>query len=143
MTKPRSTRPADTRARAARVAAVAKRIEKGTPVNHACALESVSRAAFYEWIAEDAELATVIAKAKAVAGEREREKLEHLITKDKRAANVQLHYLQTRFPDEYPIAKQRVEATGKDDGPVRHAVALTIEQALAGARDGAIPGENE
>lgn len=135
--------PSDARARARNVAAIAKRIAGGTAINHACALEGVPRSSFYEWIGEDAEFALVIDRARAKDAERRRREIEVHARKGNKGANVLLHLLERAHPGEWSEPPKRLQHEGHDGGPVKAAIALSVEQALAGARDGSIPGEGE
>lgn len=98
------------------VAAIAKRVERGTHINHACALERVARSAVYRWIEEDESLMAVLEYARAVAAENQRETLEALIAEGSKTAGVQLHYMERSHPREFAPAKQTVEHLGSGGG---------------------------
>jgi hypothetical protein len=125
----------DTRARAELVAAVCARIRDGAPINHACALEGVTRSVFYEWRDKDPEVARQLAAARAVAAEEMRVELRGLIKTGSRGAAPMLHLMERQHPDEYAPPPKRVEQTGKDGGPQEHVVRdgqpKTREEALA------------
>ncbi len=117
--KPDDIRISDTRARARRVAT---HVRSGTPINHACALERVPRASFYEWMAQDPQIALDVGEARAVAAEAARRVVLAVALgegEEGANANVLLHLLERAHPDEYAPPKQRVETTGADGGPQR------------------------
>lgn len=138
--KPGSVEP---RARARKIGAVAKRIATGTAIKHACALEGLPCSTFYLWVGEDAELALVVDRARAKDAERRRREIEVHARKGNKGANVLLHLLERAHPGEWSEPPKRLQHEGHDGGPVKAAIALSVEQALAGARDGSIPGEGE
>lgn len=111
MPKQRPGARKDTRRRGPRaiVEAIAKRVMKGTHINHACALEKVARSAVYVWCEDDDELMAILEHARAVAGEKRRALLEQLIAKGAKTASVQLAYMERSHPREFAPEKQAVE----------------------------------
>jgi hypothetical protein len=134
------TRPTDhahSRAREA-LDAICERLREGTPINHACALEGVPRRSFYDLMEASEESRLAVDAARAYGAEQYRRDLVDIVTtggKSERSnGNVLLHLMERLYPDEYRPAPQRVENSGPDGGAQRHEVAVTIEQASAGAR---------
>lgn len=137
MTTPKNAKPpgatsshGDTRTRGEKVNAVCQRIRKGTAINHACAIERVTRSAFYEWLEKDEEIAAQVGEARAHAAELLRRRIVRVALghAPKGAnANALLHLLERGHPDEYSPPKTRVETTGANGGPVRYEGKLEIE----------------
>lgn len=93
------------------VAAICKRIEAGTPVSHAAALEWCPKQRLYEWMASDDAIAAQVRCAQAVASEARRETFEALVDTDAKTASAYLHYMARLAPDEYAPPTQKVEST--------------------------------
>ena len=112
LTSTEANRPEDTRARAVLVERVCDRIRGGTPINHACALERVTRSAFYKWLAEDEEIGAMVAEARAESAESMRKELLELIRSEAKTSNSMLHLIERQHPDEYAPAPKKVEVSG-------------------------------
>ena len=132
--------PVHSRAREA-LARICKRLEDGTPISHACALERVPRQSFYDLLGSDEDAALDVAKARAHGAEDYREQLV-LIAKgcgeEGANANVLLHLMERLYPDDYAPPKQRVGLEGDGANPVelKHSggVTLTVDNAVRIAR---------
>lgn len=98
--------------RLAVVERICERVAAGTPINHACTYEDVDRSCLYDWRKRWPEIDAAVSRAVAEAMEAERKKLASLISRDKRAANVQLAYMGVRDPETYGPPTKRVEHSG-------------------------------
>jgi hypothetical protein len=114
-----------------RLLEICERIRGGTPINHACALEDVPRSSFYALREADPEADHAVLKAIAFWSEAERQRIEKALDAgDPKTANVRLHRIGIRDPDNYAPPPKRVEQTGKDGGPVKTEV--TVRDAVDG-----------
>ncbi len=98
--------------RADAVERVCARIEGGSDIVSACGHEEVPRATLYEWLAGFEEHALRFDRARAVAADIERDRLDRLIDTDARTANVQLHKMGVLFPDRFAPPTKRIEQVG-------------------------------
>ena len=115
------SKPVQSRARA-KLEAICARIEGGTHQNHACALEGVPRQTYYDLLGRDPEAAAMVAKARAVAAEALRARVQLVAEgcgEERANANVLLHLLERAHPEEYGPPKQRLEQSGPDGGPIK------------------------
>ena len=110
---------------------ICERIRNGAHVNHACALELLHKRRLYEWLAEDEEIAVMVAAARAEAGEAMRATVQLVAEghgEERANANVLLHLLERSHPDEYSPPKTRIEqeVSGKDGAPQEHHVSMDV-----------------
>lgn len=121
---PGQQRPVHSRAREA-LAAICKRLEGGTPISHACALERVPRQSFYDLLGSDEDAALDVAKARAHGAEDYRSELV-LIAKgcgeEGANANVLLHLMERLYPDDYAPAPKALALSGPGGAPVQSEV---------------------
>lgn len=117
--------------------AICERLRRGTPINHACALENVPRRTFYDLLDADEEAATAVASARAAGAEAYRESLVDIALgngEEGANANVLLHLMERLYPDDYAPPPKRVEQSGPSGEPIQHAVTVTIDEAKRIAR---------
>jgi hypothetical protein len=128
---PAPQQPVHSRAREA-LPRICKRLEDGTPISHACALERVPRQSFYDLLGSDEDAALDVAKARAHGAEDYREQLV-LIAKgcgeEGANANVLLHLMERLYPDDYAPPKQRVGLEGDREAPLelKHSGGIAID----------------
>lgn len=97
----------------AKLLEICERIRNGTPVNHACALEDVPRSSFYALREADPEAEFAVAKAIAHWSESERLRIEDALNAgDPKTANVRIHRIGIRDPENYAPPPKRQEVSG-------------------------------
>ncbi len=83
------------------VAKICRRVRRGTPIEHACALERVARSTLYAWAKIDPDVLTELEYARARAAEVQRRKFINLRDSDAKTTTAQLAYMARRWPDVY------------------------------------------
>jgi hypothetical protein len=110
---------------------ICERIRKGTPVNHAAALEGWPKQRFYEWLGDDQEARDAVDSARAEGAEGYREQVRELAAfggPQGSNPNVLLHLMERLYPDEYSPPKTRIEqeVSGRDGAPQEHHVSMDV-----------------
>lgn len=124
----------------AKLEAICRRIAGGTPINHACALEDVPRSSFYALREADAEVDHEVLKAIAVWSEAERQRIEEALDAgDPKTANVRIHRIGIRDPDNYAPPPKRSEVSGPQGEPIKtqneHAITIPPDEVMKRLKD--------
>lgn len=108
-------------------------VERARPLTTACNLEGVKIDTLKKLMAYDESVADRIARARSVGEDTLLGTLGDNIDSGKSTSGVQW-WMEKLYPKRWGRqATQRIEQTGKDGGPMRKEIKLSIEQAIEGA----------